>query len=199
MNKLVPFALMLAFVPLTASAGNKASCGTFPAVGFDGPDMSRFVGEYSNPNYGFAVRIPDGFVGHNSPPPMPHHGFGVVLSWEPRAYIDFDGSYTVETDASTDPSVAQVQSRSLQWLREESERIISVRTTRVRLGPLPARRHVVYRTCEGRPGVFVVDEVVALSGNITYTATLLSVAGRYARDRNVFGQILRTWRLSEIK
>jgi hypothetical protein len=28
--------------------------------------------------------------------------------------------------------------------------------------------------------VFVIDEVVALNGNVTYTATLLSVDGRYA-------------------
>src|ERR1700724_421708 len=100
---------------------------------------------------------------------------------------------------SVKPSVDEVQSESRRWLREESERIISVRNTRVRLGPLVARRHVVYRTCKDRQGVFVIDEVVALNGNVTYTATLLSVDGRYARDRNVFGQFLRTWRLLEIK
>jgi hypothetical protein len=75
---------------------------------------------------------------------MPHHGFGVVLSWEPRRYISFDGSYTVETRPSVTPSVNQVQAQALEWVHEESDRAISVRKTKTRLGSLPARRHVVY-------------------------------------------------------
>jgi hypothetical protein len=131
----------------------------------------------------------------------PHHGFGVVLSWQPRVYIDFDGSYTLETESSSHPTVDEVESRSLRWLKDESERILSVRKMRPRLGGLPARRHVVYRTCEGRSGLFVEDEVVALprDRNITYAATLLTVASRYEDDRRIFEKFLSTWRLSTIK
>ena len=181
-----------------ALAATNASCGDFPAPGFDAPDMARFVGEYTNPNYGFSVHIPDGLVGHSSPAPMPQHGFGVILSWEPRAYIFFDGSYTIETDASATPSVDQVQAQALGWLRGESARIISVHQTHTRLGSLPARRHVVYRSCENRSDVFVVDEVIALRGGITFTAALLSVRQRYSNDRRIFERFLRTWRLAKI-
>src|SRR5438105_1993762 len=71
------------------------SCGNFPAAGFDAPEMRHFSDEYRNPNYGFGVTIPKGLTGHDLAAPTPHHGFGVVLSWEPRVYIDFDGSYNV--------------------------------------------------------------------------------------------------------
>jgi hypothetical protein len=192
--------LTIAVVLLHSGAlvGTKPSCGDFPATGFDAPDMARFVGEYTNPNYGFSVHIPDGLVGHSSPAPNPQHGFGVILSWEPRAYIFFDGSYTIETDASATPSVDQVQAQALGWLREESGRIISVRQTQTRLGSLPARRQVVRRSCENHSDVFVVDEVIALRGGITFTAALLSVKQRYSDDRRIFERFLRTWRLAKI-
>jgi hypothetical protein len=199
MNQLDLLAILLALVGSNPIAADKASCGDFPALGFDSPEMSRFVGEYSNPNYDFGVRIPDGLVGHSSPPPMPHHGFGVVLSWEPRVYISFDGSYTVETPTSATPSFDQVQAQTLNWVREESDRVISVRKTRTRLGSLPARRHVVYRTCANRPGVFVVDEVIALLGGVTFSATLLSVDHRYMNDRDIFERFLRTWHVTGVK
>src|SRR5437867_13087942 len=175
MNQFSLLAIILTLVGSNSLAADKASCGDFPAVGFDSPEMSRFVGEYSNPNYDFGVRIPDGFVGHGSPPPMPHHGFGVVLSWEPRVYISFDGSYTVETRTSATPSVDQVQAQALEWVREESDRVISVRKTRTRLGSLPARRHVVFRTCANRPFVFVLAGLFTLRGIVCFSATLLSV------------------------
>ncbi len=199
MNQLGLLAIILTLVGSNAVAADKASCGGFPAVGFDSPEMSRFVDEYSNPNYGFGVRIPDGHVGHSSPPPMPHHGFGVVLSWEPRVYISFDGSYTVETRTSLTPSVDQVQAQALEWLREESDRVISVRKTTTRLGSLPARRHVVYRTCANRPGVFVVDELIASRGTVAFSATLLSVDRRYMNDRDIFERFLGTWHVTEVK
>ena len=199
MNHFGVLAIILTVAGPNAFAADRPSCGDFPAVGFDSPEMSRFVGEYSNPNYHFGVRIPDGLVGYSSPPPMPHHGFGLVLSWEPRVYMFFDGSYTVETRTSITPSVDQVEAETLEWLRQESDRIISVQKTRTRLGSLPARRHVVYRTCADRPELFVVDELFALRGSVTFSATLESVDRRYKNDRDIFERFLRTWHVTEVK
>jgi len=35
----------------------------------------------------------NGLVGYTSAAPAPYHGFGIVLSWEPRSYLYVDGSY----------------------------------------------------------------------------------------------------------
>jgi hypothetical protein len=192
------FVIMLFLIPLSSSS---QSCGDFPARGFEGSQMRRFTGQYSNPNYGFAVIIPEGLTGYDSPAPNPHHGFGVVLSWEPRSYIYFDGSYTMENSSLHPMSLDEVEESNLGWLREESEQVRSIRQARMKLGSLQAKRHVVYRTCKGHNEVFVADGIFALSnsGEITYSAILLTTQSRYEKDRDLFESFLRTWRLSRIK
>src|SRR2546426_4820370 len=120
------------------------SCGDFPAPGFDDPKMRHFTGSYSNPNYGFAVKIPKGITGHDIPAPAPHHGFGVVLSWEPRAYMDFDGSYN-----ALELSLPETENQNLERLRESSESLLSVSSKGSKLGRLDARRQVVRHNCKG--------------------------------------------------
>jgi len=177
-------------------ASHGESCGNFPAPGFDAPENRHFVGEYRNPNYGFAVTIPKGFTGHDAPDPAPHHGFGVVLSWEPRVYIDFDGSYN-----ANDLSLRATEERNLGYLRQDSASVQSVSSRAFKLGPLPARRQVVYHTCAGHQGVSVDDQVIALSRDksITYTAWLMTTTSRYEKDLKLFEKFLRTWKLSSIE
>jgi hypothetical protein len=158
--------------------------------------MRRFVGDYANPNYGFAVRIPDGLAGHDILAPAPHHGFGIVLQWEPRAYINFDGSY----NAAESP-LAEIEASYLKSRRDESERVLTVQRESAKLGPLNAQRIVVRRTCKGHAGTFVADETLALSADqrILYSATLLTLEERFERDRAVLSEMLKTWRLSAIR
>ena len=172
------------------------SCGNFPAPGFDGPEMRHFAGQYRNRNYGFAVTIPEGITGHDAQDPAPHHGFGVVLSWEPRAYIDFDGSYN-----ALELSLRETVAKDLEWLRQDSKRVHSVATKVSKLGPLRARRQIVYHNCNGHTDTFVDDYMVALShdGKITYTARLMTTASRYRQDRRLFEEFLRTWKLSNVE
>jgi len=158
--------------------------------------MRHFVGRYRNLNYGFAMTIPKGLTGHDAPTPAPHHGFGVVLSWEPRVYIDFDGSYN-----ANDLSLRETEEKFLGYLRQDSASVQSVSSKAFKLGPLLARRQVVYHTCAGHKDVFVDDQVIALSrdGSITYTAWLMTTTSRYEKDRKLFEKFLRTWKLSNIE
>jgi hypothetical protein len=172
------------------------ACGNFPAPGFDGPAMRHFSGDYRNPNYGFAVTIPKGLTGHDAPAPAPHHGFGVVLSWEPRVYIDFDGSYNV-----MDLSLRDTERKNLGYLRQNSESVRSVSSNAFKLGSLQARRQVVQHTCQGHKEIYVDNQIIALSkdGKITYTAWLMTTSSRYEQDLKLFDDILRTWKLSSVK
>jgi hypothetical protein len=165
------------------------NCGRFPAPGFDGPDMDRHTGNYANPTYRYSVRIPDGLAGFSAPPPAPHHGFGVVLSWEPRAYIYFDGSYNALDDQDSD----EVANRHLQWLGNDAEKIIAVRKQKVRFKGAPASRYVARIACKGLPGEFVEDMRFVLRDGIVYSAGLLTTADRYRRDSAIFESMLRSW------
>lgn len=178
---------ILILLPLAAGD----DCGRFPWAGFGSPDMPKHTGSYSNSIYGYFVRIPGGLAGYSAAPPAPEHGFGVVLSWEPRAYISFDGSY----NAAFAESLREIEETHLKWVREKAERVLSVERRQVRLGPLRARRYIARHTCRNATGRFVEDTTMALHKGVIYSATLLTTEERYAKDRAVLEQMLRSWRL----
>jgi hypothetical protein len=173
------------------------ACGDFPRPGFDGPETSRFAGLTYNPNYGYSVIIPKGLVGHSAAPPAPYHGFGIILSWEPRSYLYVDGSYnSLELE-----TLGKVEAQYLEWLKEESKKIISVKQSVTKLGPLQARRYVALHTCPKVSGDFIDDYTFAFNKgrDIIYTVALLTTAERYKKDKRVLEAILKSWKLQPIR
>lgn len=183
--------LVLAFSIFTGDV----NCGNFPPKGFDGPDMAKFTGTYSNFVYGYSVKVPRGLVGHNTPAPSPQHGYGIVLSWEPRAYIFVDGSY----NSSEAKNANEIEETYLKFLQEESAEVIKVEKSRSVLGPLSARRYVAKHTCKKLRGTFIEDMTIALHKGVVYSAGLLTTPDRYLRDKPVLEQMLKTWRLAQRK
>ena len=172
-------------------------CGDFPPQGFDDPAKPRLTGRIYNPNYGYSVVIPNGLVGYTSAAPAPYHGFGIVLSWEPRSYLYVDGSYN-----SLDlKSLEDVEANYLASLKEESAKLISGRHSVTKLGDLQARRYIVLHTCPKVSGDFIDDYTVAFNQNkgIVYTVALLTTAERYEKDKLVLEELLKTWKLEPIK
>jgi hypothetical protein len=167
-------------------------CGNFPPSGFDGPGRAKFTGRYYNFVYGYSVRIPKGLAGYNTAPPSPQHGFGVVLSWEPRSYVYFDGSY----NSSEAKNAKEIEEAHLKWLEEKSAQVTGVERFNLHLGPLRARRYVARHTCKKVQGEFVEDTVIALYQGIVYSASLLTTQARYSQDRVILERMLRTWRLA---
>jgi hypothetical protein len=172
-------------------------CGDFPPRdGFDDPDTS-LTGTTYNPNYGYSVVIPKGLIGHKAAAPAPYHGFGIVLSWEPRSYLYVDGSYN-----SLDlESLQEVEKTHLDWLKDESGKIISVQHKNTKLGNLQARRYIAKHTCPKASGNFIDDYTFAFSKEkgIVYTVALLTTVERYEKDKRVLEEILKTWKLQSIK
>lgn len=184
--------LMLAFFAGRVSA----HCGNFPEKGFDGTEESRYAGLVINPNYAYALAVPGGLVGHSFAPPSPYHGFGIVLSWSPRAYIYFDGSY----NASMASDLDELSELYIQWLRSEATNLVSLSKSKAMLGSLPAIRQVVIQNCKSSNEIFVTDEVLAMrpSADMYYTAALLTTKSRYPHDKIVFEKMLRTWHLTPL-
>ena len=161
--KRTALALLLAIAGLAHAAD---TCGHFPTPGFDAPDLPHFEKHYANAQYLFSVDLPPGLVAHGAA--GPDHGVGIVLSWEPRAYLNVDGTY----DAIEWKTPRAAARQLLAWKREESTAVLSQRQSPVRLGPLRAVRLVVRHRCAKLPDVYVDDDVVAIDARqgIVYQA-----------------------------
>src|ERR1700722_14916630 len=72
-------------------------CGSVPPPGFDQPPNRSHTGRYDNPLYGYSVTIP-GPLSAYSQSGGAERGFGIVLSWTPRAYLSVDAAYDVYYD-----------------------------------------------------------------------------------------------------
>lgn len=172
-------------------------CGDFPPQGFDDTAAPRLTGPTYNPKYGYSVVIPKGLVGHSADASAPYHGFGIVLSWDPRSYLYVDGTYnSLESE-----SLEDVEAQYLSWLKEASGKIISVHHRVVKLGGLRARRNVARHPCPNLSGDFIDDYTFAFSKNkdIIYTVALLTTHERYKKDKRVLEELLKTWKLRPIK
>ncbi len=181
-------ALLIAFCFF---AGNN-HCGNFPEKPFADSENYKWTRRYLNYVYGYGVNIPKGLTGYSDLPPSPQHGFGIVLSWESRAYLYFDGSYNSFEAKNT----KELEQLHLKWLEEESGQIISIKKYKTRLGSLTARRYVAERKCKNKAGIFIEDNTILLHKGIVYSACLLTTQERYASDKAVLEKMLRTWRLT---
>ena len=168
------------------------ACGRFPDRGFDGPDMRSFQGSYTNPNYGFSVTIPPGLVGHDSPAPMPHHGFGIVLSWEPRAYAWTNGEYNAQGWQSVHEATLQV----LAWNRETVGKILSSEVIPMTIGGRVGERLILRYECNENQTRRVLHEVVFMrehSIGTLYQVGLDTTESREGDDLKVFDQLTSSW------
>lgn len=183
---LIPLLLLTSFRICEAS-----ECGMFPEKGFEDPDMSAFRGKYTNPNYLYAVTIPHGFVGHSSPPPNPQHGFGVVLSWQPRAYIWFDSSANSLEYKTVDEALKD----HIEYLREKASQILSTKISSATLGKKAAKKLTIHYTCKKDPTKRIHITIISLrSGNsLVDSAGLTTTIDRFSEDLKVFQEMTETW------
>ena len=172
-----------------------SSCGDFPTLAFGSPETA-IAAEYQNANYGYVVRVPKGLIGYRASPSTPDHGLGIVIRSEPRAYLYVDGSY----NAAEQPNLQSLGARHAKWLKSAGH-VLSVQQSMMRLGSLRALRRVSRYTCSERGGVFVQDEVIALSADreIVYTVALLTTDRHYVADRRRLEQLIRSWHSSPIE
>jgi len=168
-----------------------SECGMFPDKGFDDPDMSAFKGTYTNPNYLYAVTIPKGLIGHSSPPPNPQHGFGIVLSWEPRAYIFFDSS----ANSLEYKTVEEAINEQIKYTKEKASKILSSNISNGALGKVTAKKLTVHYICQKDPTERIDIAILALrSGNsLVDSAELTTTAARLNEDLKIFEEMIKTW------
>ncbi|MGH8143977.1 MAG: hypothetical protein ACREU2_15860 [Steroidobacteraceae bacterium] len=162
-------------------------CGAVPAAGFDRAPNRAHTGRYVNGVYGYAVSIPPGFIGYSSAH-GPQRGFGIVLSWAPRAYLSVDAAY----DAFYDITADGVHRRDVVGVRL-FDTLVSDQKTAGALAHDPGGRYLMRVRCPGSAQVYIHDEVIVMRRREIYRVELQTVPSRYASDVKILEAMLPTW------
>jgi hypothetical protein len=167
-------------------------CGTLPAPGFDQPPNSAYGGPYLNQVYGYAVTIPPQLAGYSSAG-GPQRGFGIVLSWTPRAYLSVDAAY----DAFYDITAEGVHRRDLNAIRLHDQ-VVDDQTAGYALAHTAGGRYRTRVQCAGDPQIYIHEDVIVVRNREIYRVNLQTLPERYDGDVKVFDALLRSWRWQPI-
>ncbi len=151
-------------------------------------------GRYTNVNFLYSVTIPLGLKCLSTPPPAPHHGCGIDLSKEPKAYLWVDGGYKALDRVSSEDALRE----AVDSLLQEGTEMLVLKRVSTQLGDLQAERLTVRYRKAGEVEATVKDVVMSLRivknyGDIIYTLGLESPEARFAKDDEVFEAILSSW------
>jgi hypothetical protein len=163
-------------------------CGSAPPPGFDQPPNHAHAGRYLNQVYGYSVGIPAALSGYTQSG-GPERGFGMVLSWTPRAYLSVDAAYDVFYDITADG----VHRRDINAIRLH-DLVVSDQASSYALDHAAGGRYVTRVQCAGDPQIYVHDDVIVVRNREIYRLNLQSVPERYAADAKVLSALLRSWR-----
>ena len=182
---------VLAMVMFTGTATGQTRyefCGLAPPPGFDQAPNQPHTGRYVNPTYGYAVRIPAPLIAYTSVN-GPERGFGIVLSWTPRAFLRVDASY----DVFYDLTAAGVHRSDLNAIRVHDTLIAD----QMAAGALDGEPGGHYRTqlrCSGDPAAHLIEDILVVRRREVYRLQLQTTAERYESDHRLLEQIARSWR-----
>jgi hypothetical protein len=184
--------LLLVAAAAHVAAARGEYCGTLPATGFDQPPNVLHTGRYLNEVYGYSVRIPAPLHAF-TPAAGPDRGFGIVLSWTPRAYLSVDAGY----DAFYDIDADGVHRRDLNAMRLRDQ-VLSDQAAASELAHSAGGRYQTRLRCAADGQVYVHDDVIVVRNREIYRVDLQTVPERHAADVKVLQALLRSWRWAPI-
>ena len=157
---------------------------------------------YASPDYGFSIRIPDGFVGMIPPPPLPQHGIRIYLSRDHEEFIWVNGSYNAAEYTSAQEDI----SKNLGWLKTEGEGLEVLAKVPTHLQYLSAKRIMIRYRKKGSGERMIEDYVAALRGatngtetGVCYELGLISRSDNYETNKQTFDQVLHSWQARKPK
>jgi hypothetical protein len=190
-NALLALLLGLCTAPLALARGE--FCGGLPAAGFDQAPNHPRTGDYVNAPYGYALTIPPGRTAY-ARAQGPERGFGIVLSWTPRAFLRVDAAY----DVFYDITAAVVHLRDLNAIRLHDV-VLSDHIAAATLSHEPGGRYITRVQCAGEPIAYIHDDVIVMRRREVYRIDLQTVPERYAQDVKLLEGIVRSWRWVPVK
>ena len=163
-------------------------CGTLPPAGFEQPPNAAHTGRYRNPVYGYTLQIPAPLRAYTQAA-GPERGFGIVLSWTPRAYLSVDAAYDAYYDISPDG----VHRRDLNAMRLHDQ-VLSDQASQAAIAHTAGGRYLTRLRCAPDPQIYIHDDVIVVRNREIYRLNLQTVPERYAADVKLLDAMLRSWR-----
>lgn len=181
--------MFLSALLFVARVGAAASpyCGALPAAGFDQPPNIPHSGRYANRPYGYAVTIPAGLTAFTTPE-GPERGFGIVLSWSPRAFLRVDAGY----DAFYDITPQGVHQRDLSAMHLHDQ-VVSDGSQPVKLSRVAGAQFTTQMRCPGDPATYVHADVIVVRWREIYRLDLQTTPERQAMDLKTVQALVRSW------
>jgi hypothetical protein len=153
-----------------------------------------FKGRYINHEYGYSVLIPNELVGFAASPPAPQHGFGIILSHQPKAEIWVDGTYNAALWTSLDAAATSHLNRlgskgKIEVLKKASIRLQGLKTISMTI-----------RSIDRESGIPVREEFLTAirehkgEVGIVYEISLTTAESRYRNDMTVYKKLIAGWR-----
>lgn len=163
-------------------------CRHVPAPDFEHAPNRPLVGAFEDPPYGYAVTIPPGLRAYTRAD-NPAPGFGIVLSWQPRVFVQVHAAY----DQFYDITAAAVHRRDVQGIRLH-DRLLEEKSTPDQLGGEPAERDQMRFQCPGDAQVYLLEDLIVLRHREVYRLELQTVPERLAQDLPLLDRMQRSWR-----
>ena len=163
-------------------------CRNVPRPDFGQPPNVPLTGEFDDTPYGYAVTIPSGltaYAGAEHPP----QGFGIVLSWDPRAYLRVDAAYDVFYDITAEA----VHRRDAGAVRLH-DKLLADQTKPDMLGGELAERSRMQFQCPDDQQTYLHDDLIVMRNRVIYRLELQTVPSRYEQDAAILGAIQHSWR-----
>jgi hypothetical protein len=177
--------------PVFAARGDY--CGKIPQPGFDQPPNQPRSARYVNAEYGYSVSIPPKLNGYVSPQ-GPERGFGIVLSWTPRAFLHVDAAY----DAFFDITASGVHRSDLVAIRLH-DTVVDDQASNVLLARKEGGRYLTRVRCGDDPQIFIHDQVIVIVNREIYRLDLQTVPARYDEDVKLLNAMLQSWRWEKVQ
>jgi len=168
-------------------------CGRAPPAGFDQSPNGPRRGRYLNAAYGYALRIPAPLIGYATAA-GPERGFGIVLSWAPRAFLRVDASYDVFYDLTADG----VHRSDLNAMRVH-DMVLADEATAAVLDGEPGGHYRTQLHCSGDPMLYLIEDFLIVRRREVYRLQLQSTPERFERDHRVLEQLARSWRWQPLR
>ena len=157
----------------------------------------RHKRKYSNPDYRYSVRVPDGFVGIRGAPPFTdHHGILILLSQQsekPERALSVHAKH----DALRLGSIEAIADRELQYFRKRQKFLLQSKTSSTLQGLGAIHMKWVYRDSE--TGAEMIHEQITMlrpaEPGIVYRLALESTAQQYAKDAMTFKMLVESFKL----
>lgn len=186
-SEIKPTATITTEKPFQSSGVNGSSGG-----------QTTFQERYVNEGYGYSIEIPKGLIGKGSSPPAPNHGVSIVLSEQPEARIWTDGSFNSQFWSTLDEAATAHVEGGMNGVSQAEV----IERSDTRLNDLPATRITLRRKDRGSSEAVIEDVILALRSTkdevgLVYSIGLTSTQSRYNQDKEVFDQVVQSWRAQQ--